>query len=281
MTSSPSRLYFAEPSAAARRLLWHALSLGSVTRDEPERHSGYDKPGVFLFWVVAGLGTMEVEGHDYPLQRGNCCWLVDLRQPRNYLPQADSMLHTEGVRFSGPGVEAWLELLRGPPDFQFTNAKEMSLLRRSLRRLLVLVQNQPAGYEWDVHLILTNILGVLLANRQILSASSTEIVPPVARVLEAVLANPVRDWKARELAAVAHLSYSRLRELFRRSQQQTLHEFLQRTRLDQARRLLGDRTLSIKEVAAQLNFSSEFYFSHFFRHATGISPTQFREDCRT
>lgn len=281
MSIPPARMYFSEPSAPARRLLWHALSLGSVTRDEPERHAGYDKPGVFLFWVVEGFGRMEVEGTDYPLERGDCCWLVDLRQPRSYLPRSGGLLHTEGVRFSGPGVEAWLELLRGQPEFQFADAKDMPLLRRSLRRLIVLVKKQPAGYEWDVHLILTNILGRLLASRQILSTPQAEMVPAVARVLEAVLANPVRDWKARELAAVAHLSYSRLRELFRRSQQQTLHEFLQRTRLDQARRLLGDRTLSIKEVAAQLNFSSEFYFSHFFRHATGISPTQFREDCRT
>ena len=53
-------MYFAEPSAPARRLMWHALSLGSVTRDEPERHAGYDKPGVFLFWVVEGFGHLGV-----------------------------------------------------------------------------------------------------------------------------------------------------------------------------------------------------------------------------
>ena len=79
MKISQPRMCFVEPSAPARRLLWHALSLGSVTRDEPERHAGYDKPGVFLFWVVEGLGRMEVEGADYPLERGDCCWLVDLR----------------------------------------------------------------------------------------------------------------------------------------------------------------------------------------------------------
>lgn len=105
--------------------------------------------------------------------------------------------------------------------------------------------------------------------------------PAVARVLQRpVLGNPARDWKARELAALAGVSYSRLREQFRAARRQTLHEFLQRTRLDLARQLLGNRRLSIKQIAARLNFSSEFYFSHFFRRATGMSPSQFRDGCR-
>jgi AraC-like DNA-binding protein len=31
------------------------------------------------------------------------------------------------------------------------------------------------------------------------------------------------------------------------------------------------KRLSIKGVAGTLNFSSEFYFSHFFRHHTGMT----------
>jgi len=33
----------------------------------------------------------------------------------------------------------------------------------------------------------------------------------------------------------------------------------------------------VEDVAAQLSFSSEFYFSHFFRHHTGMTPTEFRQ----
>lgn len=100
------------------------------------------------------------------------------------------------------------------------------------------------------------------------------------RVLDAVLSAPSRDWQASELAAVAAVSYSRLRTLFKASQQETLHDFLQRTRLDEARQLLCDHRLSVKDIAARLNFSSEFYFSHFFRCATGMSPTRFRREPR-
>ena len=95
------------------------------------------------------------------------------------------------------------------------------------------------------------------------------------RVLNAISANPFRDWKTKELAAIGKVSYSLMRTLFRNAGQGTIHQHIQRTRLDQARLLLADKRLSIKDVAGQLNFSSEFYFSHFFRHQTGMSPTQF------
>ena len=65
--------------------------------------------------------------------------------------------------------------------------------------------------------------------------------------------------------------------MFREFRTESIHEFLQRTRLDQARQLLCDERLAVKEVSARLNFSSEFYFSRFFRKHTGMSPRQFRE----
>ena len=44
-----------------------------------------------------------------------------------------------------------------------------------------------------------------------------------------------------------------------------------------ARRRLADKRLSIKDISGQLNFSGEFYFSHFFRHHSGMTPTDFRQ----
>ena len=114
-------------------------------------------------------------------------------------------------------------------------------------------------------------------SRNLLVSPNAELPPPVARVLNAISANPLRDWKAKELATVGKVSYSGLRALFHQAGQGTIHEHIQRARLDQSRLLLADKRLSIKDVAGQLSFSSEFYFSHFFRHHTGMTPTEFRQ----
>ena len=280
MPVSFSGLHSAEPSPQARRLLWHVLSVGRVWRDEPEHHAGADKAGLHLFWVLRGSGTLETGGTRLALAPGRCCWLVDLRQARSYLPKDGKRLETVGFRFHGPALEAWREALGKDAAFVFQEDREFAILRRAQRLLLKLARQRPADWEWRVHETINEVLGRLAQMRQLFQASPTQEPEPVRRVLEVVLAEPDRDWQAAALARIAGVSYSRLRDLFKASRAETLHDFLQRTRLDEARRLLGDPTLTIKEVAARLHFSSEFYFSHFFRKASGMSPTQFRREPR-
>ena len=94
------------------------------------------------------------------------------------------------------------------------------------------------------------------------------------------MAEPTRDWRVPELADAAGASRSGLQRMFKEFQKESIHEFLQRTRHDQARQLLCDERLAVKEISARLSFSSEFYFSRFFRKREGMSPRQFRESIR-
>jgi AraC-like DNA-binding protein len=141
-----------------------------------------------------------------------------------------------------------------------------------------LVTRRPVNYEWHLHEMITRVLGQLLAVRKVLIQPDNNGAPPrpVTRVLQAVLSDPARAWRAAELASLAEVSYSGLRSLFRESQHESLSEFLRRVRLDQAKLLLLDERLAVKEISSKLGFSSEFYFSQWFRRETGISPTHFR-----
>lgn len=102
------------------------------------------------------------------------------------------------------------------------------------------------------------------------------IASSVLRVLNTVSADPARDWKTTELARIAGLSPTRLRVHFRRAMRETLHQYIQRTRLNLARQLLTDPHLRIKQVAERLHFASEYYFSTLFRRQTGWTPSEFR-----
>lgn len=280
MAISFAKLYFAEPSLLARRLLWHVLSVGSVTRDEPEHHDGHDKPGWFLFWVASGEGRLQLEHRAFELAPGPRCWLLDLRQPRAYLPAPGRNLVTASVRFSGLGMDVWREALGPDEEFVFRRPQDWDGVRQAQRRILALVRRRPGGYEWRIHRILVELLGLLLRVRGVLGVAAGPAPEPVKRVIDAVLADPMRDWRAKELGSLAGVSYSALRSLFKASQHESLHEFLQRTRLDQARVLLCDPRLSVKQVAERLHFSSDVYFSHFFRRATGLTPGEFRQKGR-
>jgi len=279
-SGSIDHLTFVEPSPVARRLLWHLYSIGSRRLTEPDKHQSFEKPGAHLFWVQSGEGELEHETGRFALRRGKKVWLVDMSKPRTYSPVPKRHLTIAGFRFGGPGLEFWHEEIRGNENSEFM-LDDFGFVKRTHSELLRLVRRKPTGWEWQIHVVITNILGTLLMSRNLLVSPQSELPAPVLRVLNAISANPLRDWKAKELAAIGKVSYSGLRALFQKSGQGTIHEQIQRARLDQARLLLADDRLSVKDVAAQLSFSSEFYFSHFFRHHTGMSPTRFRRHLKS
>jgi len=280
MHGSAEKLHFVEPSPIARRLLWHLFSIGSRRVVLPDRHEPFEKPGAHLFWVPSGEGELEHETGRFALNRGRKLWLVDMSKPRAYIPAKGRHLTIAGFRFGGPGLEFWHEEIKGDENSEF-NIEDFGFVTRTQSELLRLARRRPTGWEWQVHVVISNMLGKLLMSRNLLVSPHAELPAPVLRVMNAIAANPMRDWKVTELAAIGKVSYSGLRALFQRSGQGTIHEHIQRARLDRARLLLADERLSVKDVAAQLSFSSEFYFSHFFRHRTGLSPSEFRQNLKT
>lgn len=280
MANSFEHLHLLEPSRRARRLFWHLLSIGSVTRDQADQHAGLDKPGAHLFWVESGQGTMEVPERTYQLKPGPRCWLVDMKKARTYAPRPGKRFVNMGFRFRGPELEAWREELGESQEFVLGDG-DFSAIRKAAQQLASLARRRPEGFEWEIHVLITHVLGRLFKARHLFSAPRLDVPKPLARAINLVMADSARDWRVPELADAAGASRSGLQRMFKEFQKESIHEFLQRTRLDQARQLLCDERLAVKEVSARLNFSSEFYFSRFFRKRTGMSPRQFRETIKS
>jgi AraC-like DNA-binding protein len=82
---------------------------------------------------------------------------------------------------------------------------------------------------------------------------------------------------ADDLARAAGVSRGRLAALFRDVTGYPPLEYLRRMRVDEARRLLGEVDLSVKEVALRCGFDDVFHFSRVFRKIDGLSPSHFRQ----
>lgn len=100
---------------------------------------------------------------------------------------------------------------------------------------------------------------------------------PVRRVVSYIEGHLSESIGAKELAAAACLSVSRLNVLFKREMGTPPAEFLRRRRIERARQLLSEPALSIKEIAARTGFEDSFHFSKVFRKIDGLSPTRYRE----
>lgn len=80
-----------------------------------------------------------------------------------------------------------------------------------------------------------------------------------------------------EVASELHISYSHLSRLFNKQYAMPISEYICRTRLNMAERLLAsDHELSVTECAARVGFNNVSYFISKFKKYKGCSPGEFR-----
>jgi AraC-like DNA-binding protein/ligand-binding sensor protein len=79
-----------------------------------------------------------------------------------------------------------------------------------------------------------------------------------------------------DVAAHVHLSKYHFCKTFKKSAHMTFTEFLSRLRIENAKRALGDRNLSVTQVSDRAGFNSIAHFNRVFRRYAGRSPTAYR-----
>lgn len=104
----------------------------------------------------------------------------------------------------------------------------------------------------------------------------TQEDPIIAAALEHIQANFHKKLNLAELAEKNYLSYIQFSRRFKDAMDMTPQNYVTNLRLKKAKVLLGDTNLPIKHVALTCGFSSEYYFSNFFKKCNGLSPSEFR-----
>lgn len=104
--------------------------------------------------------------------------------------------------------------------------------------------------------------------------------PALRRALVYVNANLSRPFSVDQVAEAAHVPRRTLERLFETELGRSCGKEALRRRLVQAKMLLRNESLSLKEIAAVCGFCNQAYFSNAFSRAFGLSPRATRRDIR-
>lgn len=69
------------------------------------------------------------------------------------------------------------------------------------------------------------------------------------------------------------IDYARFRKVFKSCTGYSPYQYFLVLKINKAKQLLIDRKYAIKDIACQLNFENQYYFSRMFKIKTGYSPT--------
>jgi AraC-like DNA-binding protein/ligand-binding sensor protein len=105
-------------------------------------------------------------------------------------------------------------------------------------------------------------------------ASSSALVRVLTQIIDE---RPHLPYTEKELAAAARITPNHLSLLFRRHTGKCFSDYLSDRRIELAKRLLSNLTLSIGDVARRSGYDDPSYFARRFRNRTGTTPRRWRE----
>ena len=202
------------------------------------------------------------------------------------------------------GVMALEEIEKKKPDILFTDIRMpgysglelLELLRKKELQTKVILISGYAEFEYaqsairngaydyllkpidqeKLQIVLERILGDgagILENEQELVAPST-----IRKIMDEIKEHYTENITLPGLAEKYAISVSYLSELLKEHLQLSFSEYISSKRIQKAKELLADESLSIEQIAEQTGYNDYFYFTKVFKKNTGISPSKYRKN---
>lgn len=109
-----------------------------------------------------------------------------------------------------------------------------------------------------------------------------EPVPAYDRMIDNVISD-IRDHYTEDisltsLAAKYNISMGHLSKMIKEQLQINFSDYIASLRIQRAKELLRDESISIQEIAEIVGYNDYFYFTKVFKKVEGISPSKYRKE---
>ena len=98
----------------------------------------------------------------------------------------------------------------------------------------------------------------------------------MGEVLRYINQHYCEDITLQQIAGIFFVNIGYLSRRFKEEVGESYISYVTRRRMERAKLLLEDKSLSISEIAAQLSYKDINYFSSLFKKTTGVSPQKYR-----
>lgn len=250
------------------------VMLAGITYPDRSYYIKREKTDLWVFEAVtAGRGTVRIAGEEFIARAGDV-YILPAWQPQEYFsdPEApfekiwfnlsgtlvDSLVKTYGLEghWHLPGADLAEEFMR---FFRFLSREDLSAAD--------ILNDGAEGF----HRLIRSLARCL--------PEKAEPAPEKAEILKKYINEHIeKNFSTEELAGLIFHSPSQTIRIFRKAYGRTPYEYILERKMERACVLLTHTNLLIREIAGQLQFADEHYFSATFRKRMGQTPREYRKN---
>ncbi|MGS4344284.1 AraC family transcriptional regulator [Myroides odoratus] len=240
-----------------------------------------------LIFITEGTGVQYIDLQAYEVKTGDVIFLNTWQQHRRTF---NTSTHGYLLRFTPSFITQFVSnhlFVHELPFFKrFTNHHVLSLDSDLKTILLLTLERMLKEYETEdgeyLNLLRTYLLEILLLCKKeidhtsfvsLTATRSNELI----KTFELLIDKHFYEYRfPKEYAKVLLVTPNYLNAMCQKIRQKSAGDLIRDRILIECKRLLIHTNLSASEIAYQLNFKDNSYFSKFFKKYMGISPDEFR-----
>lgn len=273
------RNLYATPADWQRDLFYSVVRAGHLKAGVEHRIQRETYPGHELILCLSGQGWVQVAGKRHEVGPEQLVW-VNCHHPHTYGAMAKDPWEVYWVRAEGRSLDRISQLLEVRTMPVFSGFDSAGAAGEFVRSFDYLEGNRPcdaAHVNAAIAAIIAKAFDARLSDPDLIRP---DLPVPVQKALEKMRLYFHQPIRVVELAQLAGMSESHFSRQFKAAIGTSPIDWLRRERINQAKRRLIESDDPVKEIARQVGYADQFFFSKDFKRMTKLTPTQFRDQER-
>lgn len=263
-----SDIFFTTPSNQTLKLFYYVTCIGHFYYEDFYKLSRDSYNSYLIMYIVKGRAKIHNEKGSFELNAGDTVFM-NCHNPHGYESLGD--LETIWLHFDGINTKDIFMELENQYDGVVVIKNSFNIMDR-INKIYMAYKSGKKISEG----VQSSYIGRILAEFFNVTEDSNNKSLLIQEIVSYIDEHYKEDLTVKYLASKASLSEFHFSRIFKKETGYTIHEYIIKTRINNAKNMLQLTNLSLKEITFLCGFSSESSFSTTFKKNTGVTPGVFR-----
>ena len=239
-----------------------------------QRKDGYPIHQIFI--CKSGEGTLRVNDKTHIIKKGSFFYLM-ANSPHEYYGNSDKW-ELRWISFSGNQIDDILtELKFDSNQLGVLSISNIDKMEASLKKIYISLKSEDISGKFIASSVLYEILvdmyTMIHSKQEDESSEGNSIINLIRLYIDE---HYNQDMTLEELSDLANITPQYLCKLFKKHLGLRPFQYITMKRIQYAKNMLSDYTMSVNDIAHKVGFSDCSYFCAIFKRYEMVTPTQFR-----
>lgn len=272
-----SRRIIYTPSVFAKANLIHLQEIGTLEARKPHTSQRENLHSFLFFIIKKGTGSLEYNGHSYPLKKGDCVFL-DCR-PLYCHRSSENLWTLKWTHFYGSNMQAIYDKYIERGGKNIFRPSSTAPYEHLLDKIYAIAGSSDHIKDMKINETLTSLLTLLMSENwnpgeEKKDSAKKQNLQNIKMYLDEHYAEKLA---LDDLANDFFINKYYLTRVFKEQFGVTINAYVLQVRITHAKRLLRFSDLPIEAIGHQCGMADANYFSRVFKKIEGCTPGEYRK----